>query len=195
MLCDKEILIRIAKGDQKAFEILALKYADKVFFYALTYVKEYQRAEELAQDIFLKIWQYREKLETVENFDKYLFVVSKHLLISAIRKKLQQHEELNEPLPELYHQPDKQYEQRELAILLDKGLNCLPEQKRAVFKLIYNEGLSQEQVSERLGIAKRTVRWNLVSAVNLLRDFFHKQSLPAVVTFVVSLFFIFHQKK
>lgn len=175
---DKELLHRVAAGDELAFKELSLRYTEKVFFHALTFVKTWQQAEEIVQDIFLKIWQGREKLLEVEQFDNYLFIISKNYLISAIRKKVRDTAEaaVADEVEEVLYRPDSQYETRELRALLEKGINQLPEQKRAVFRLIHQEGLSQEEVSQRLGIATRTVRWNLVEAMNGLKDFLHRHA-------------------
>jgi RNA polymerase sigma-70 factor (ECF subfamily) len=174
---EQEWLARIAAGDAKAFEALALRYAERVVLHALTFVKSYPQAEEMAQDIFLKIWTNREKLPEVKSFDNYLFILSRNHLISALRKKLLATEyELPDQLEELLYRPDQQYEHKELQQLVYKGIDQLPQQKREILQLIHYEGLSQEEAGKRLGIAPRTVRWRLVSALNFLRAYLSKHT-------------------
>lgn len=180
---EKVLLERIAEGDQKAFEQLALAYSEKVFFHVITFVKSHPLAEEIVQDIFVKIWKNRKKLIEVVNFDSYLFISSKHELISAMRKRiLSSEKEMADDIEETLYRPDKQYETRELQELLEKGIESLPDLKKNVFRLVHQEGLSQKEVSQRLGVATRTVRWNLVSANNLLRYFLlrHIADMPPV---------------
>lgn len=173
-----ELLLRIAEGDEQAFRQLVSMYSNKVFFHTLTFVKSWEQAEELSQDIFLHIWQKRDKLPAVEDLDNYLFMISKNYLLSFIRKKVRQFNpaELND-VSDMVQNSAAQYENKELGVLIEKAINHLPEQKRDVFRLIHQEGLSQEQVSQKLGIATRTVRWNLVSATNSIRDFLHRYSV------------------
>lgn len=165
-----ELLSRVAEGDQSAFRQLVFIYSDKVFFHALTFVKTWHQAEEVAQDIFLHIWEKREKLTQVQQFDNYLFIVSKNFLISFMRKKVRDFKTLEES-DEFTPSAATQYELKETGSLLQKAIRQLPDQKRRVFELIHLDGLSQEEVARQLGIATRTVRWNLVSAINGIRDF------------------------
>lgn len=172
-----ELLLRIAEGDEQAFRQFVRMYSNKVFFHSMTFAKTWEQAEELSQDIFLHIWQKRDKLLEVEDLDNYLFVISKNYLLSFIRKKVRHFDpaELND-VSDMVQSSLTQYENKELGQLIEKAINHLPEQKREVFRLIHHEGLSQEQVSQKLGIATRTVRWNLVAATNGIRDFLHRYS-------------------
>jgi len=186
---ETELLLRIAAGDEQAFRRLTYLYSERVFFHALTFVKSWHLAEEMVQDIFLRIWQKREKLHQVENWDKYLFTISKNCLINSMKRKanylkLNELEEVEDTL-----RPDNQHERKELTILFEKAINQLPAQKQAVFKMIHLDGLSQEEVSRHLGIATRTVRWNLVTAMNEIRDFLHRHSPGALywLLFIISL--------
>lgn len=168
------LLQRVAEGDEQAFRRLTYLYSERVFFHALTFVKSWHLAEEMVQDIFLRIWQKREKLPGVENWDKYLFAIARNCLINSMKRKandlkLSELEEVEDTL-----RPDDQQERKELVGLLEKAINQLPSQRQAVFKMIHLEGLSQEEVGGHLGIAARTVRWNLVTAMNEIRDFLHR---------------------
>ncbi|QEH42871.1 RNA polymerase sigma factor [Chitinophaga sp. XS-30] len=181
---EHELLLRVSRGDEQAFEQMIYLYSERVFFHALTFIKSWHQAEELVQDIFMRIWQKRDKLQQVENWDKYLFTVSRNFLINAVRRAGAKFE-LGEAddIPDLLT-PDQQQENKELRILLDKAIQQLPDQKRAVFTMIHLEGESQEKVAQALGIATRTVRWNLVSAINEIRDFLHRHAvdpLPVIL--------------
>lgn len=185
---EHELLLLVSRGDEQAFERLIYLYSEKVFFHALTFVKSWHQAEELVQDIFMRIWQKRDKLQQVENWDKYLFTVSKNFLINAMRRSGEK-PEFDEAgdIPDLLT-PDQQHENKELRILLDKAIQQLPEQKRIVFTMIHLEGQNQEKVAQALGIATRTVRWNLVSAINEIRDFLHRHAVdPLSILLLLSL--------
>lgn len=181
---ERELLLLVSRGDEQAFERMIYLYSERVFFHALTFVKSWHQAEELVQDIFMRIWQKRDKLQEVENWDKYLFTVSRNFLINAVRRagaKFQLGEA--DDVPDLLT-PDQQHENKELRTLLDKAIQQLPDQKRAVFTMIHLEGANQEKVAQALGIATRTVRWNLVSAMNEIRDFLHRHAvdpLPVIL--------------
>jgi RNA polymerase sigma factor, sigma-70 family len=189
---EQDVLLRIANGDETAFRQIAYKYSGKLFFHALTFVKDWHRAEEMAQDILLHIWNKRDKLASVNNLDSYIFIVSKHFLLSFLRKKVQHFNssELDEAA-KITQSTATEYENKELGALLERAINHLPEQKRQVFRMIHYEGLTQEQVAQTLGIAERTVRWNLVSAINGIKDFIQRYSAGSLYAIfcLIPLFF------
>src|SRR5688572_12075580 len=83
---EKELLHKIAEGDQSAFATLFDSFHHTLgsFIYSITKSKEL--AEEIVLDVFLKIWMTREALTEVKNFKAYLFTVSRNAAISSLRK-------------------------------------------------------------------------------------------------------------
>jgi RNA polymerase sigma factor (sigma-70 family) len=174
---EQELLLRIAAGDEKAFQQIAYKYSSKLFFHSLTFVKDWHKAEEITQDILLHIWHKRDKLSSVSDLDNYIYILSKNFLLSFLRKNVPNFYPTElDTVSKLIQSTAAEYENKELAVLLEKAINHLPEQKKQVFRLVHQEGLTQAQVSLKLGIAERTVRWNLVSATNGIKDFLHRYS-------------------
>jgi RNA polymerase sigma-70 factor (family 1) len=169
---EKDLLIRIAGGDQEAFALLLDLYRNKVFSHALTYVKTYQEAEEITQDIFLKVWNSRDRLPEVEQFKNYLFILGRNQLVSAIRKKVKETAaEAGDDIPDDLLLPDRQFELKETYRVILEGIQRLPPQQKAVFTLSRMEQLSYEEIGQRLGISKRTVKFHMVLALNFLREF------------------------
>lgn len=174
----RELLLQVADGNEQAFHQLVLRYSEKVFFHSFHFLKTWHAAEETTQDIFLRIWQKREKLREVEDWDKYLFVVSKNFLLNSLQKKAQALEstDAHQEVLSVSHGPADEFENKELGAILEKAIAHLPEQKRVIFRMIHQQGMSQDEVAQALGIATRTVRWNLVSAVSGIRDFLHRHA-------------------
>lgn len=172
---ESALLLRIADGDESSYTLLVERYWQKALQHALSFVKSYPIAEELTQDIFIQIWEKREKLSEVNSFNNYLFIVSRNLIISHIRKKLIETDSLkDEKLQELFFKPDEQYEFQELVEIINEGAALLQEPRRSVFLLSRMEGRDADYISKELGIATRTVRWHLVQALNFLRNYLHK---------------------
>jgi RNA polymerase sigma factor (sigma-70 family) len=168
------ILSELASGNEMAYTYFVEKYWRKVLQHALSFVKSYPVAEELTQDIFIQIWQKREKLSEVKSFDNYLFIVSRNLIITHIRKKLIETESFKgEKLQEMFLKPDEQYEYKELDRIINEGANLLGEPRRTIFLLSRFEGKDADFISEELGLAKRTIRWHLLEALNFLRIYLH----------------------
>jgi RNA polymerase sigma factor (sigma-70 family) len=190
---DSTVWRKLKEGNELAYTHFVEKYWQKVLQHALSFVKSYPIAEELTQDVFIQIWEKREKLSEINSFDNYLFIVSRNLIISHIRKKLIETNSLEgEKLQELFFKPDEQYEFREMIEIINEGAALLQEPRRSVFLLSRMEGRDANYISKELGIATRTVRWHLVQALNFLRKYLHKQyniNLLALILF--GLYFSF----
>ena len=179
---DNSLLLKIAAGDSVAFGELVKQRWQKVLQHSLTFVKSYQVAEELTQDIFIQLWEKREKLTDVKSFDNYLFIVSRNLIITHIRKKLVETSTLKEQkLEEMFFKPDEQFEFQELVSIIQEGADLLSEPRRSVFLLSRIEGRDSDFISAELGIAKRTVRWHLAEALNFMRTHIHNQYISSIL--------------
>ncbi len=88
----KSLLLKVAQGDKKAFEELFYNYHNKLGSYVMKWTKCLSTTEEIVQDVFLKIWQNRHRLTTVENFDKYLYVISRNHTFNALAKIAKEHQ-------------------------------------------------------------------------------------------------------
>jgi RNA polymerase sigma-70 factor (ECF subfamily) len=185
-LNESAFLSKVAAGNELAYTQLVEKYWQKVLQHAISFVKSYPIAEELTQDVFILIWEKREKLSEVNSFDNYLFIVSRNLIISHIRKKLKETDSLKgEKLQELFFKPDEQYEFKELVKIINEGAALLQEPRRSVFLLSRMEGRDADYISKELGIATRTVRWHLLQALNFLRNHLHKQYNIDLLTLIL----------
>lgn len=129
-------------------------------------------AEEITQDIFVKVWVNRHRLPAVDDFKSYLFILGRNHLVSAIRKKVMSTTANDDDdIPGYLLQPDRQVEFKETYRNLINAIDRLPPQQKAVFTLSRMEQLSHAEIGDRLGISKRTVKFHLVQALNFLRAF------------------------
>ena len=191
-LNESALLLSIASGDELSYTRLVERYWQKVLQHALSFVKSYPIAEELTQDVFIQIWEKRNKLSEVNSFENYLFIVSRNLIISHIRKKLTETDTLkDEKLQELFFKPDEQYEFQELTKIINEGATLLPEPRRSVFLLSRMEGKDSDYISKELGIATRTVRWHLLQALNFLRNYLHNYYILTLMALILLGLFFF----
>lgn len=169
---EKELLGRVAEGDEAAFTVLVDAYRNKVFSHALTYVKSYEVAEELVQDIFMKVWTNRHRLPEVEQFKNYLFILGRNQLVSAIRKKVTITTSPDSAdIAEDLLLPDKQYYYKETYAAIMEGIERMSPRQKEVFTLSRIEHLSYDEISGRLGISKSAVKFHIILALNFLREF------------------------
>ena len=169
----KDWLYLISTGNQAAFAQLLRAHWNKVYTQALTYLKSSPAAQEITQDVFLKIWAAREKLPGIENFSNYLFIISRNEIISALRKKGKVHLPPSEQLEENFLLPDRHLEDKELNERLLKAIDQLPPVRKIVFKMSRLEGKSYEEIGQELSISRNGVKDHIVKALNFLRQHFH----------------------
>jgi RNA polymerase sigma-70 factor (ECF subfamily) len=190
LLKENELLGLIALGDNNAFTLLFDRYYNKVYSHALTFVKSPQDAEEMVTDIFLKVWNNRQKLPEIKNFKNYLFILSRNYLVSTIRKKVSSTVEMDkdEWLEDIL-QPDKQYHLKETYEVILQGIEQLSPQQNKIFKMSRLDGLTYDEIAKSLCISSRTVKFHIILALNYLREYARRHQLYPLLAlvFVISL--------
>jgi RNA polymerase sigma-70 factor (family 1) len=185
---EKALLQRVAEGNEAAFNQLFERHRNGVYLHALTYTKSPEFAEELVLDIFMKIWNNRQRLVEVDHFPGYLFILSRNQVISAMRKRLEQ------PITDVdltqwetqVMRPDKHLEFKEVQSLLEKGIAALSPQQRTAFTLSRKEGKTYDEIAVIMGISKRTVNFHIVGALNSLRHFFYSRT-ASLLAYIATL--------
>ena len=168
----KLLQLQIEKSNQKAFEDLYRLFFPRLYNFCMLYVHKKEAAEEIVNDIMVKIWQKRETIYHVENLETYLFVSVRNLSLNYLQKFSHLHMAL-EPETGLakiidLNNPEKELEWKEISFRLNMVIEQMPEQQRTVFKLIKEEGFKYKQVAEILGLSPRTVETQLFRAIKKL---------------------------
>jgi len=177
----------ISTGDQYAFTRIVDRYWNKVYSHALAYVKSPPKAQELTQDIFLKVWNQRTLLRDVANFPGFLFTMGKNEIISSMRRKLA--EPARDILDFLDTQenflvPYKQLEYKQTYSQVMEAIEKLPPTRRKIFKLSRLEGKTYDDIARELKISKHTVKEHIVLALNFLRTYVYTHTDLAVAYLV-----------
>jgi len=180
------LLQQVAKGDENAFAGLVRLYWKNIYAHALSWVRSAEEAEELTQDIFLKVWHAREQITRIENFENWLFIISRNTIVSAVRKKLNRPTFIQEQeMEERSLRPDALSESRQHYQVLLNGIGLLPEKRQEVFRMSRLEGLTHEQIAERLGIHKDTVAQYIVKAVAFLKSYLQEHIGDSLVVIIL----------
>jgi RNA polymerase sigma-70 factor (family 1) len=176
---EKELLALVAGGDEKAFRKLFHQYWDNIYGVALMLTKSPAMAEDMVQEIFLKLWLKREQLGEVDNFQNYLFIIARNHIFDLLRKKSREQEFYNQLVSYFQEGPDSPEQQllhKESKNLLQKAINSLPDQQRKVYLLSRDQGLKQDEIAAQLGISKNTVRNHMAKALQTLREVLTQQA-------------------
>lgn len=192
---ERELLLQIAEGNQDAFERLYRHYRNKAYTIALTYLTVPEEAEDVLQECFLKLWYNRQRLTEIEEFDKYLFIVLRNMLISALRKTATQQKIIQQVKQTTVLQPGKLSgielaESARLQETIREVIAKLPAKQQDIYKMSREEGMSHAEIAKALQISDRTVS-NLLSIIlNQLRSALRAQGyLPETILAALIVFF------
>lgn len=174
-------ILALSKGSIKDFDTLFITYYPKVKLFLVSMLANEEEAEDLAQDTFMRLWQRKELLMNVSNLNAYIYQTVKHILYSSLERKkgiLNTDIESAAELQSTEEVEDIVYK-HELEDIISKAIENMPPQRRQVFCMSRRQGLSTEEISQRLGISKRTVETHISMALATLRK----------VIFSLALFF------
>jgi RNA polymerase sigma-70 factor (family 1) len=185
---DKALFERIATGDETAFSIIFFRYTARLAPFVTRLLQSDVWSEEIIQDVFLRLWQSRQQLATVEQPSAYLYHMAANRTLDYIKRnardvKLQYYAaRWLAPAPD---HPDNQQDFREIDRLLREAVNHLPAQRRKVYQLVREEGLSHAEIADRLQISKHTVRNHVAEALQEIRIYLREHGV--MIVFLLSL--------
>ncbi|MGC9374954.1 MAG: RNA polymerase sigma-70 factor [Bacteroidales bacterium] len=188
---DSLLIEKIKEGDSKAFEELYYKYSDKLFYFAIRYLKTKEDAEGLVQEIFIKIWENRSNLKSGLSFNAYLFTIARNSIFNLHRKNLNENaykEYLRNYLDEYHNKTENDIILSDMKRRIDKKIEKLPPQRKLIFQLSRNEGLSYREISIKLNISEKTVEAHMRLALKSIRSAVNTEIfLPFILS--IPLFF------
>jgi len=172
MTSPEYLLHQISTGDESAFRALFEHYRSKIYLFILHIVEQHDEAEELTQDVFLKIWSSRQVLGDIGNADGYLFIMAKNASLDAIRQRSNEQAmriglEARNPGPE--NTTELNLDLDETTKLLEQAVRSLPPQQEKVYRLAKEEGLTRQQIATELNISENTVKNHLGTAIQSIK--------------------------
>jgi RNA polymerase sigma-70 factor (ECF subfamily) len=169
---EKNIFEKIRKDDIRSFELLFRKYYAMLCNYAYKIHKDMDTAEEIVQDLFFNIWEKRDSIHIESSVKSYLYKSTYNRSMLVLRQKtiqtryekyLKDHVNLTQP------DASEEIDAEELARVIDKTLEELPERIRKIFTLSRFEGLKYHEIAEKLSLSVKTIESNMGKALKLFR--------------------------
>jgi RNA polymerase sigma-70 factor (ECF subfamily) len=185
-ISDSDLAGKIKNGEKNAYQELFERYAPRIYQFSLTYLKNQADAEELVQDVFLKIWEKRDTLDQSKNIKAFIFKVAVNTIYDFIRHKnienafsdfIKSNAETGSN--NTWHSVIFDEMQKNLQNLVAQ----LPEQQQKILQLSKEDGLSNEEIAAKLNLSKRTVENHLYRAVSFLKENFKRESFISVLFF------------
>ena len=191
ILEESELLRKIAGGDQHAFQLLYDRYKRTVYARAHYLLKSDILAEEVLQEVMLKLWQTAGKLNESTNLAAYLTTLTRNRSFQLLRRKVLEAKtdmELGKGWTEHHSGTEEEILLADTKKLLAEGIALLPPQQRMVYELCHIEGLKYEQAAQRMDLSVETVRSYMKLALRFLRAYLKTHTDVAAILVILKLF-------
>jgi RNA polymerase sigma-70 factor (ECF subfamily) len=177
---DAQLMLRVKKGDRSAFKILVEKYQKPVTNVAYHLLLDRAAAEELAQEVFLKVFQTASRYRAAAKFSTWVYRIATNLALNELKSRKRAQTLPLDDVRQIHTQPDnmsaslpgpeEQMQQKELVALLERALQSLPVRQRTAVMLHRFEGLSYREIAESMDCTVEAVEALLSRAKITLRD-------------------------
>jgi RNA polymerase sigma-70 factor (ECF subfamily) len=170
---ESELLFQLKNGDQGAFSQLFHHYRHVVYNVAYRFLKSSVLAEEIVQDVFLKIWLKRNEMDAVKDFNAYLFIMARNFIFDRIKKISYETTAKTALKNEPFYVDDTEHLVRyhQCQQLLKEAVDLLPPQQKQVYHLAKVEGQSHEKIAEKMLLSKLTVKAHMAKALQSIRHY------------------------
>lgn len=160
----------ILSGDEDAFRTLFYRWYPKVRGFIGCLVKDAAVAEDLTQDIFLRIWKDRDMLGNIASIESYMYRMARNMSLNWLKHR--KVETGYAPLWETGYDnaPDSIVAEKEMRLLVDLVVGGMPEQRRRVFEMSRYFNIRNSEIAEKLNISKKTVENHLNLALREIRE-------------------------
>tara|TARA_R110002049_G_scaffold219509_1_gene391207 strand:- start:1167 stop:1760 length:594 start_codon:yes stop_codon:yes gene_type:complete len=182
----------LKKGDEKAYETLFRLYYDKLLHISKGYLGTMEDAEEIVQNVFLKVWEQKNNFEKINNINNYLYTMTKNACLDQIKhrkvKSLYSQNRYKENIEDQCHfikdEAASLLLENELKKRIEFSIELLPEKCKNVFIKSRIEGMNHKEIAKIFNLSKRTVDNHIYNALKHMK--FH---LKDFLSFI--LYFLF----
>lgn len=186
----RHLLLQLKQGDEFAFNSIYLSYSKALYKKISGIVKDESIADELLQDLFLKVWEKRAVINTEQSFTSFLYTIANNLVYDYFRKVSKDkrlHARLLINAVDYYMQTEENLIGKETSQIIEQAISKLSEQRRAVFTLCKIEGKSYQEAAALLGISVATVNSHMVNSMRFIKEFLYRNQEVGVALLVVAI--------
>jgi RNA polymerase sigma factor (sigma-70 family) len=185
----KQFVSLTPNGDELAFVELYELHRNKIYSDALRITKSVILAEEVLQDVFLKLWLRRADINKIENLESYLHTMTRNLIFDHLKKVSYQVTMKKKMTDNERPVSDTDFliRQHQCQLLLAEAVNRLHPQQKIVYQLAKIEGLSHELIAHKLKISRLTVKKHMANSLSLIREYFNKCFFSLIIFLISGL--------
>jgi len=172
---ENELQVLIGKmktGDRESFNQIFRRYYTPLTRFCVRFVADADQSAEIVQDLFVKLWTNREKLDFTSSFESYMLRSVRNAAITFINKE-RAHAETNERIytdDSDANDPSETLQSNNLEASYREVLASMPEKRREVFLASRYDGLKYAEIAEKLGLSQKTVEAHMSAAIKQLRE-------------------------
>lgn len=181
------LLLHLKAGDETAFRLIFERYRSKVYYFLLHILENEADAEEGVQDVFMRVWTSRDRLEAVNNLDAYLFMIARNRALDLLKQKASDKKRKNEwgLLAETTGADTEELVNfNESARLIDQALAQLSPQQARIFRMSKEQGMKRQDIAAALNLSENTVKNHLSEAVKSIRDYLGKHGDMVIIAYL-----------
>lgn len=183
---EPQLVRNLSKGNLLAFNTLYKEYSNRLYRFAVGYLKSEAEAEELVQEVFTIIWEKRSDLKEELSFKSFLFTIAFNIIRKHFRTKSYLSEYFNTGIStEVDLQTSQKITYDSLYHYITVLVNQLPLRRKEIFIKSRLEGLSIKEISEEMKISHKTVENQLTDALKFIRTNLKKESISVLLFFVL----------
>nr|WP_121272906.1 RNA polymerase sigma-70 factor [Pedobacter schmidteae] len=186
----KDLLLQLKQGYEPAFNKLYLTYSKTLYKKINGIVKDESVADELLQDLFLRIWEKRADLRPEYSFTAFLYTIANNLVYDYFRKVSKDkrlHARLLINAVDYYLQTEENLIGKETSAIIQQAISKLSDQQRKIFTLCKIEGKSYQQAAHLLGISVATVNSHMVNAMRSIKTYLYKNQEIGIALLLMSI--------
>jgi len=187
------ILQRMIDGDENALKYFFDTYYDNLCNFVNSYMRDESLSEDIVQSLFIYLWEKKDSLPFNCSIKSYLYSASKNKSLNHLRNVKNQNRIVGELLtqPELIsdEKADRFLEFEELKTLISNAIDGLPNQCKTIYQLSRDEGLTNKEIAEKLGISIKTVENQMTIAIRKIKDFLQPYHDQIFILFIIANFF------
>jgi RNA polymerase sigma-70 factor (family 1) len=172
---DNELFGLLIQDSEEAFRVIFHRYFSLITGYTFKITHTQHEAAEIAQEVFLRLWQKRNEFSDSNELRSWLYRVASNLAFDHLKKQAH-HDKLVRFYKRQSEAEDLQslLDFRESKAAIDEAINHLPKQQQLIYKLSREEGMSHQEIAEKLHLSPNTVKNHMVKALQALRSVLNK---------------------
>jgi RNA polymerase sigma-70 factor (ECF subfamily) len=185
----KNLVKGLINGDKKAFDGLFNFYYPRLHSFIKKFLKTETDVDDIIQEVFIKLWENRTKINNVETFNSWIFTVTKNIIITLFREKVKQsgyESYVRNIVVQDVGFIDTTLEYNEIREKVEKIINRLPEKRKQIFKLSREQGLSNKEIAAQLEISVKTVEDHMMHSIRFLHK--NLESLELITLLYLAIF-------